>query len=165
MSHSFRPVTQEDAAFLWEMLYYAAHMDEDGEALESAKTNPDLAPYVTNWGQTGDVGLIALDSRTQTEIGAAWARRMPSTFPVDDYVDPSLPELAIAVCPEAIAGGICSALLSRLLEEARVTHAGMVLSVRANNPAKRLYERLGFIVVAEITNRVGGTSAVVKIDF
>ena len=84
---------------------------------------------------------------------------------VYDYVDPRLPELAIAVRPESLGSGIGSVLLTRLLEEARNMHSGMVLSVRANNPAKRLYERLGFVVVAEIANRVGGKSAVMKIDF
>jgi len=165
MQYSLRLITTEDEPFLWEMLYYAAHMDEGEEPLESAKTNPDLAPYVTNWGGTGDVGVVVIDSQTQAKIGAAWARRMPLRFPMYDYADPSLPELDIAVRPESLGSGIGSALLTRLLEEARSVHPGMVLSVRANNPAKRLYERLGFVVVAQIANRVGGKSAVMKIDF
>ena len=165
MQCTLRPVTTADEPFLWEMLYYAAHMDEGEEPLESAKTNPDLAPYVTNWGGTGDVGVIAIYSTTEAKVGAAWARRMPRGSPLYDYADPSLPELAIAVRPESLGSGIGSALLRRLLEEARNVHPGMVLSVRANNPAKRLYERLGFVVVAEIANRVGGKSAVMKIDF
>ena len=53
MPYSLRLITTEDESFLWEMLYYAAHMDEGEESLESAKTNLDLAPYVTNWGGTG----------------------------------------------------------------------------------------------------------------
>ena len=36
--------------------------------------------------------------------------------------------------------------------------------VRANNPARRLYERVGFVTVAEITNRVGGASFVTTLD-
>ncbi|MGH7934689.1 MAG: hypothetical protein ACREQN_16220 [Candidatus Binataceae bacterium] len=32
--------------------------------------------------------------------------------------------------------------------------------VRSTNPARRLYERCGFVVVAEVTNRVGGSSFV-----
>ncbi len=119
MQYSLRLITTEDESFLWEMLYYAAHMDEGEEPLESAKTNPDLAPYVTNWGGTGDVGVVALDSETQAKVGAAWARRMPSGFPAYDYVDPRLSELAIAVRPESLGSGIGSALLTRLLEEAR----------------------------------------------
>ena len=165
MDYRIRLVTTEDESFLWEMLYYAAHMDEGEEPLESAKTNPDLAPYVTNWGGTGDVGVIAIDSQTQAKVGAAWVRRMPSGSPAYDYVDPGLPELAIAVRPESRGSGIGSAMLTRLLEEARHVHPGMVLSVRANDPAKRLYERLGFVIVAQIENRVGGKSAVMKIYF
>ena len=80
MDYRIRLVITEDEPFLWEMLYYAAHMDEGEEPLELAKTNPDLAPYVTNWGGTGDVGVIAIDSQTQAKVGAAWVRRMPYTF-------------------------------------------------------------------------------------
>jgi hypothetical protein len=36
--------------------------------------------------------------------------------------------------------------------------------VRASNPAQRLYERLGFVTAAKVTNRVGTMSRVMKID-
>jgi hypothetical protein len=41
------------------------------------------------------------------------------------------------------------------------------LSVRADNPARRLYERAGFRPVAgsDVTNRVGGTSLTMVIRF
>ena len=90
---------------------------------------------------------------------------MPESSPLYRFVAPAFPELAIAVLPDALGQGIGSQLLTQLLAEARALHPGIVLSVRAQNPAKQLYERLGFTVVAEMTNRVGGVSLVMKIDF
>ena len=54
-------------------------------------------------------------------------------------------------------------MLTRLLADAAAIHPAIVLSVRANNPARSLYERLGFTVVAEITNRVGSRSLIMKV--
>jgi ribosomal protein S18 acetylase RimI-like enzyme len=39
-------------------------------------------------------------------------------------------------------------------------HPAIVLSVREANPARRLYERMGFAVVDIAVNRVGGSSYV-----
>ena len=122
-------------------------------------------PYVTNWGSVRDVGLIAVEQSTHRQLGAAWVRVMPESSPLYRFVAPTFPELAIAVIPDALGQGIGSQLLSQLLEEARALHPGIVLSVRAQNPAKQLYERLGFSVMAEMTNRIGGVSLVMKVDF
>jgi ribosomal protein S18 acetylase RimI-like enzyme len=76
------------------------------------------------------------------------------------YVDDTTPELAIAVDPQRTGDGIGSQLLKRLLLDAERMFPAVSLSVRADNPARRLYERFGFQPVAdrERTNRVGGTS-------
>ena len=61
MNHPIRSATAADEPFLWQMLYYAAHMDEDDAAGESARTNPDLRGYVARWGERArDIGIIAL---------------------------------------------------------------------------------------------------------
>ena len=40
MSYRIRPVTKDDEPFLWEMLYHAAHMAEEGAiSSEAAKQN------------------------------------------------------------------------------------------------------------------------------
>ena len=74
MKHILRAAVPDDQPFLWQMLYYAAHMDEGDEPRESARTNPDLAPYVEGFGRPDDRGVIALEAATGTRAGAAWIR-------------------------------------------------------------------------------------------
>jgi hypothetical protein len=58
----FRPVFSFDEPFLWEMLYYAAHVDEEPDGSpEKAKSNPFLTKFVAHWGKTGDLGVIAYE--------------------------------------------------------------------------------------------------------
>lgn len=163
MTHILRTATPDDQPFLWQMLYYAAHMDEGDEPPESARTNPALAPYVEGFGEPGDLGVIALDPATGVRVGAAWIRPMPRDWPLYNYVERDTPELAIAVTPAQTGGGTGSLMLERLLRDAAALHSAVVLSVRANNPAKALYERFGFAEVAAITNRVGGTSFIMRV--
>jgi ribosomal protein S18 acetylase RimI-like enzyme len=163
MKQILRAAVPDDQPFLWQMLYYAAHMDESGETPESARANPDLAPYVEGFGRRDDCGVIALDDVTGARAGAAWIRRMPAAWPLYRFVEASTPELAIAVAPAHIGRGTGSLMLARLLADAAAIHCAIVLSVRASNPAKALYERLGFTTVAEITNRVGSTSLIMKV--
>ena len=160
MRYSIRPATHADERFLWEMLFHAANMAEDGATSgEDAKTHAYLAKYVRGWGRAGDLGTIALadDGRP---IGAAWVRLLAGAEKNYPAIDDDVPELAIAVLPEQIGQGIGGRLLARLLEDARPVHRAVVLSVREANPARRLYERLGFAVVEMTTNRVGGRSYV-----
>jgi ribosomal protein S18 acetylase RimI-like enzyme len=41
-------------------------------------------------------------------------------------------------------------------------HIDVALTVREGNPAIRLYQRAGFVVIEEIVNRVGGKSFVMQ---
>ncbi len=162
MTYELRAATRDDRDFLWQMLYYAAHMNEGGETPESARVNPDLRPYVEGFGRRGDLGVIAIDRATLTQAGAAWIRTMPAGWPLHRYVDATTPELAIAVAPEYIGRGVGSQMITQVLEAAAAIYPAVALSVRASNPAKRLYERMGFAIVAEITNRVGGKSVIMR---
>ena len=160
MNPIIRMATQDDEPFLWEMLYFAAHMDEDGEvSSEAAKQNPDLVKYVNGWGRETDIGCIALEPHSNQPIGAAWIRLLIANEKTTSYVDDITPELAIAVLPEYLGGGVGTLLLQHLLEAAKQRYPRVVLSVRATNPAKRLYERMGFVVIGEIANRVGTPSS------
>ena len=159
MNPIIRMATQDDESFLWEMLYFAAHMEEDGEiSAEAAQQNPDLVKYVYGWGRETDIGCIALEPLSNQPIGAAWIRLLIANEKTTSYVDDVTPELAIAVKPEYLGCGVGTPMLQHLLEAAKHRYPRVVLSVRATNPAKRLYERLGFVVTGKIANRVGTPS-------
>ena len=159
VAYDLRNAAPDDESFLWEMLYYAAHMDEqDGASPGQARHNPDLYPYVRGWGQPGDVGVIAFEPATQRSLGAAWVRLLASEPRTPAYVDDRTPELAIATLPTLCGQGIGTAMLRRLIADTAAQHPAIVLTVRASNPAARLYLRLGFEIVGEVVNRVGTRS-------
>ena len=156
----YPPASQDDEAALWTMLFYAAHMhDEPGQTVQDAKTNDFLAKYVADWGRDGDLGYVALDNDGQP-LGAAWVRLF-----TQDEADPTTPELAVAVLPTHTGQGIGTRLMHALLAEAAHHYPAVMLNVRADNPAIRLYQRLGFRTVGDITNRVGTTSYDMRFDF
>jgi ribosomal protein S18 acetylase RimI-like enzyme len=164
LTYIIRSATPADEPILWDMLFYAANMVEDGATSSAAaRSHPYLAEYVEGWGRPGDVGVVALGSDGNT-LGAAWLRRLHGTEKRYAAVADNIPELAIAVAPAAIGQGIGGALLGALLDLARGQYSAVALSVRARNPARRLYERHGFVVVDTITNRVGGQSFVMRVD-
>jgi beta-phosphoglucomutase-like phosphatase (HAD superfamily)/ribosomal protein S18 acetylase RimI-like enzyme len=127
------------------MLYEAIYLPpETPRPPREIVNHPDLAKYVSDWGQSDDAGVLALDPITQQPIGAAWFRLFTEANRGYGYVDDSTPELTIAVLPEYRGKGIGSQLLARLLEIAQTRYAAISLSVVPENPALRLYQHTGF---------------------
>lgn len=145
---ALRPIIAADEHTLWQMLYYAAHMEEDGgKTVADAKTDPFLRRYVEKWGHPDDLGFIA--EIDQSPVGAVWIRHLDG----DDY-----PELAIAVMPDMIGQGIGTLMLHHIINASHGKYKMITLSVRMNNPAYRLYQRFGFETTGEVINRVGTKS-------
>ena len=76
------------------------------------------------------------------------------------YGDEETPKVSIGVKPNARGQGVGGKLMRALIGEAARRGLGLNLSVRSENPARRLYERLGFrdIPDSAVTNRAGGMS-------
>jgi ribosomal protein S18 acetylase RimI-like enzyme len=144
-----RPLAQEDAHCLWEMLYQAIHVPEGAEPLaQEIVHSPGLAHYVAGWGRAGDMGYLAVDADGML-VGAAWLRLFPADDPGYGFVDDATPELSVAVMPGYRGQGIGTRLLSALLDAAAERYDAVSLSVQADNSALRLYQRLGFEVVED----------------
>ncbi|MDQ3787773.1 MAG: GNAT family N-acetyltransferase [Actinomycetota bacterium] len=153
-----RQVTPADEPFLWSVLYYASHSnDQDGVTLDTMKTDPALARYVEGWGRPGDLGVLY--ESAGEPLGAAWLR-----LPVGDgrlapgFVADDIPELAIATLPGHEGHGIGSRMLDALIRRAAGQYPAITLNVRLGNPAIKLYQRFGFTELDVMTNRVGTTS-------
>lgn len=142
---SLLPIADDDLPFVREMLYAAAfwRQESGGSPVDEALRKPDLARYVESWGRPGDRGLVAHVSGTPA--GAAWVRLFNDEDHGYGYVDDRTPELSVAVAEDHRGCGIGRCLVIAMLTQARLDGATRVsLSVEPDNPARSLYESLGF---------------------
>ncbi len=149
-----RPAEATDLEVLRDMLFYAARWrpGQENEFKASVLSDDHVARYVDGWGRPGDMGFIAEEHGQP--VGAAWLRLFTRERPGYGFIDTSIPELSIAVVPARRGSGIGLALLTATLAAARQAgHPAVSLSVEVDNPARRLYERVGFKTVG----RVGGS--------
>jgi ribosomal protein S18 acetylase RimI-like enzyme len=135
---SLRPVTDADRAFLVEL--YAstrevelAHVQwDDGtrRAFVEHQFAAQDAHYRGNYpGATLDV--IEVDG---APAGRLYVHRGPSDIRIMD----------IALAPQFRGRGIGTALLRGLMDEADASGCKLSIHVEMNNPARSLYDRLGF---------------------
>lgn len=154
-SPAFRRWTEDDAAFLWEMLYQSLHV-RDGHSPfpRSVLAEPDIAHYLTDFGnRVGDDAEVCVHGHDE-RIGAAWVRRMGAADPGYGFVSDQIPELGMAVRAGWRGQGIGRRLLGNLLER----HPRMSLSVDdENDGAVRLYRSVGFVAVES----AGGSTTMV----
>lgn len=149
-----RPASESDLPFLEDMLFEAAYWrpEQARPAREEGLIRPDLAKLLRDWGRTGDTGVVA-ESQPGAAVGAAWYRFWSPEEHSYGFVSAEVPELAIGVRSDARRRGAGAALLRALIAEAaRQEVAQLSLSVEFDNPALKLYKRVGFRKV----ERVGG---------
>ena len=90
----------------------------------------------------------ASDAETSEVFGAAWVRLLRGENRGYGYVDDDTAELCIAVVPQQRNKQIGTELLTQLFRMAQQHYSAISLSVAAENPAMRLYQRLGFQTVS-----------------
>lgn len=141
-----RPGTPDDLPFLRDMLYLAATWNPDRHTRSHDDVFSDVMVrgYVDGWGRDGDHSVIAIDDRS-IPLGAGWYRLFTRSDQGFGFIDESIPEISIGVLNGHRGQGIGRALLETLISDARIARLqSLCLSVEEGNPARRLYERLGF---------------------
>lgn len=142
-----RPAATEDLPFLATMLGEAAvwRPDKPTPTAEQVLADPRYASYLSGWPRPGDHGLVA---DQHGPVGAAWYRTYTAASHGHGFVADDVPELAIAVIGSRRREGIGRRLLDGLIEaSADQGWPALSLSVAEDNPARRLYESAGFVVV------------------
>ena len=93
------------------------------------------ASFPAQWKRE-EVRIISIDGN---DVGWLQVAELPTEIRLQKFF----------VSPQYQRSGIGTEVLSKLLATWRSTEKKIVLKVLKNNPARRLYERLGFSVIAE----------------
>jgi ribosomal protein S18 acetylase RimI-like enzyme len=142
-----RPAGPEDFAFLAMMLGEAAvwRPDRPTPSGDEVLADPRYAMYLAGWPMRGDYGLVA---EQDGPIGAAWYRIYTGVTHGHGFVAEDVPELSIAVIRSRRHEGIGRRLLVDLIEASVAQgYPAISLSVAEGNPARGLYESVGFVHV------------------
>ena len=141
-----------DYSCLPEFLYQAIFIPKGVEPLPRSIINaPQIFAYIKDFNtQIGDLGVVA--EQNGQVVGAAWTRIIPAYGHIND----DTPELAISILPEFRGYGIGTKLMKKLFVVLRANgYAQTSLSVQKDNPAVRLYKRLGYRIMEEKLDHVG----------
>jgi len=145
-----RPASTTDLGFLEEMLIEAFFWDPKTRRppLDALRHNPEFSKLLAGWGRRGDRAIVA--EVEQKPIGAAWYRLWTPELRSYGFVDATTPEIAMAVSSKHRSHGIGRSLLKALVEAARADgFPALSLSVNPSNPARKLYESMGFRKLGE----------------
>ena len=103
--------------------------------------DPHLAAY---YRSPPEFGVVSTADGEPT--GVVWVTRFPAEAPGYGFVRAGVPELSVCVLPGYRGAGLGAALVGAAVAEARRRSLpALSLSVEDGNPARRLYERLGFV--------------------
>ena len=121
--------------------------DKPKPTADQVLADPRYALYLDGWPRQGDHGLVA---EQDGPVGAAWYRTYTQANHGHGFVAEDVPELSIAVIASRRHQGIGRLLLIGLIEASEVQgYAALSLSVNHDNPARGLYESVGFQPVGQ----------------
>ena len=142
-----RRAAAEDFTFLATMLGESAvwRPDKPTPTSDQVLADPRYALSLVGWPRQGDYGLVA---EQDGPVGAAWYRTFTEASHGYGFVAADVPELAIAVIASRRHEGIGRRLLIDLINAGvGKGYPALSLSVREENPARGLYESVGFVSV------------------
>ena len=148
MDYTIRPLRSDERHLLEDFLYEAIYVPEGFEGTVPRSIIHDDPKCCAAFECFGDLpddrALVAeVDGRV---VGACWVRT------TDEYghINDETPSFSISLYAQYRGQGIGGALMRQMLDELREAgYARASLSVQKENPALRLYERLGFRIIGD----------------
>jgi ribosomal protein S18 acetylase RimI-like enzyme len=138
-----RPARPEDEAFL--LAVYASTREEELAVVPWDAATKDAFLHMQFAAQNGYYRQQFPDAT----FDVVTVDGVPAGRLYVDWRDTEIRIIDIALLPEHRGRGIGTALLTSILDEAERTGKTVSIHVERENPARRLYERLGFVEVAQ----------------
>lgn len=148
MDYQVRHMRPDEYALLGDFLLLAIFVPEGQECVvsrEQVMADALCRGFVEGFGTRGDDACLVAEMQGEV-VGACWVR----TTRVYGHVDDRTPAFAVSVKRGLRGRGIGGSLMRAMLDE--LDSGGCeraTLSVQKENPALRLYERLGFRIVGD----------------
>lgn len=144
---SYRPASSADADFLLHLYgsTRSAELAQTGwdatacKAFVRMQFKAQATHYETHWPTAMHSIVQASDGDSQHNIGRLWLHQRPDSLHVLD----------IALLPGWRGQGIGRDCLQGLQARAAGQHLALSIQVEQGNPARRLYESLGFVPIGE----------------
>lgn len=144
MTIRLRPATAADGALLARATLENLNWSGPRFEADDVEKRPEFRHYHRGWPTGSDYGYVA-ELATGEAVGAVWLRFFPAHDPGYGYVSAEVPELSVWVVAEHRGFGLGERLIHETIRRARERGLGGIsLSVEEDNPARRLYERMGF---------------------
>lgn len=150
--YKIRAMRPDEHSLLEDFLYEAIFVPPDFK-VEIPRSiiydDPMCRAAFENFGsREDDIALVAtIDG---SPIGACWVRTTNEYGHIDDRT----PSFSISLHEPCRGNGIGTALMTAMLEELRSRGFDRAsLSVQKENPAARLYQRLGFEIIGDGTDK------------
>jgi ribosomal protein S18 acetylase RimI-like enzyme len=142
-----RDIRPDELCLMRDFLYEAVFQREGALPLpRTIVDEPSVRVYIDDWGRPDDKCLVALaDGRY---AGAVWTRVLSGDIKGYGYIDDFTPELSISLFKQYRSRGLGTALMQAMIQRLKECGCNQVsLSVSQDNPAHRLYRKLGFEIV------------------
>lgn len=140
---SLRPIRPEDRAFLARL--YAT--TREAELAQVPWTEPQKAAFLRMQFEAQDRFYRETFPAARFDVIESGSEPIGRLY-VDSRQD-EIRLIDIALLPEHRGTGLGTALLQQLMDEARAASLPLTLHVEQSNPARHLYERLGFVAQAQ----------------
>ena len=146
MDYIIRDIRHDEHQLLEEFLYQAIYVPEgyEGDVPRSIICDdPKCRAAYEGFGERSDDRALVVEV-DGIVVGACWVRT------TDEYghIDDETPSFSISLFEDYRGQGMGTALMERMLDDLREAgYARASLSVQKENPALRLYQRLGFRIV------------------
>jgi len=155
VSMTFNQINNEDAHQLKDFVYLAIHVNDHTERPDrSVLEVPQIMKYYEGWGRQGDFGLKAVNEDDDMIIGMIWIRLFESEDPSYGFISDEIPEITMSIRPEYRGQGVGTQLMTKLIENVKTQFNALSLSVSFDNPAKRLYEKFGFVKYEKVGDSI-----------